>query len=156
QEGTIVIAAVRQESVGEKRVLEATLLAEYFADHGIRTVDLTKENVVEGRLRSKPLRKDIRDWIGNEVKFVDVVGQPNRRAWRLGKEVWVNLGNPAMRRVYESLQSVSFERARLARILIDILSFQLDEAIRDILRLLESREAFPRQGGDGRRNKIIL
>lgn len=144
QSDQVVLNTVRDDSgpYEDDSLFERDLLKAYFSQHSIRTIDLNAENVIEGTVRSKPVPRSVRDSIGGNVKFVEVPGVPNSMVWNVGGEVWVNIENPSMRKVYDLLQrdDVPSIQSSLARALIDILSFDFKDALEAIQEILTEDE----------------
>jgi len=130
QEGELVLSTARAD--GSVTILESDMLQEYLKEHGTKVVDLFKANVISGKGGSKPINKTIRQTVGPSVKFVEVAGIPNRKSWRVGDELWINLANSQMRKVYDAVQAKPFATAQFASVLFKILSYQFDEAIDEI------------------------
>jgi len=126
-DNALVISAVRsdKEEIG---VLEADLLKAFFEAAQIRVVDLVEVNVIEGRQRSRPVP---RQQLGQYVKFVEIRGLPNKKAWKVGNEVWFNPANPAVQSVYQTLtkNEIHYETVRAAKAFTSILSSRFDEAL---------------------------
>jgi len=73
------------------------------------------------------------------VKFVEIAGLPNKKAWKVGNELWINLSNPSMQEIYKELQRVQSEQDKVTfvSILLNILSYKFDEAIQDLVSLIK-------------------
>lgn len=134
QDGELVIRCSRNDA-GDFKVLEAELLKSYFKYHGISTIDLTKETPKEGSLRSRPIPRELRNRIGAYVKFVEIPSMPRKRSWRIGRETWINIAHPAIGRVYRRFRDGQNDAntLRLGTLLIRLLSFELDEAVEEII-----------------------
>lgn len=137
QEGHIVLSTERYDEGGHSKgnaVLEANLVAAYLDEKNIHFVDLTEDNVLEGRQRSKPIPTSIRQELGAQTKFVEVTGLPNKKSWKVGNELWINLANPSMRRIYNVLQEDSLDEDNLKHVLtlFNLLGHKYDEAIYNI------------------------
>lgn len=132
-----VISTVREDT--DQAYLEADLIKAYFKKAKIKVVDLTQDNVLEGKYRSKPVPSSVRQEVGPITKFIEVSGLPNKKAWRVGNELWINLANPTMRSVYDTLQKdiLEPEVLRLTLILLSLMSYHLDDASRKIASWLE-------------------
>jgi hypothetical protein len=137
QKGEMVITAARADK--EEALLEATLLKAYFAGTGATLTDLTEVNVVEGMQRSRPVPSSVRQELGISLKFVFISGLPNKNAWKVGSEVWINIANPSMRKVYDLLQDAGSDPAmiRLAVILFEMMSYQFDTAARKLVSIID-------------------
>jgi hypothetical protein len=142
QEGMTVISAAQCAPDGEK-IIEFSLLKEYFAGHSIRVVDLTSENQILGKYRSKPIPRWVREELSQKVKFVEIVGLPDKRSWRVGDETWINVSNPEMEQLYCLLQSdtLAADQLRMARLLVEISAYQFEESVTSVLEYLDGSEA---------------
>lgn len=129
QENHYVISAIREDSA--KRIIEAELIKAYFKFFKSKIIDLTKVNVIEGKRRSKQVPNFVRDHIGTSVKFVKIAGLPNRRAWKVGNNLWINLANSKMKAMYEHLQSGNLDQYKMQLIvaLFGILNYELDKSL---------------------------
>jgi hypothetical protein len=157
QDGLVVIAAARNES-SEKAdlLLEAAFVMGYLKRKQIPAVDLARTNIVEGRFRSKPVPQALRQRIGT-VKFVEIAELPNKMSWLVGTEVWVNIAHPVVGRAYYRLQAhpKSEQVTDLLEVLVNVLSYDLENAFRNLSRLIESTQtSLPSDeaegGGDAR------
>jgi hypothetical protein len=137
QENQTVISASREDS--EDPILEANLIKAYLASTNCTITDLVTTNVLEGKHRSKPVPSVVRQEVGSVVKFVEVTGLPNKKAWKVGNEVWINLANPSMKGIYKELQTFPSEPSKVAlvSILFNILSYRFEEAIQDLASLIK-------------------
>lgn len=129
QANNIVLSTVREDL--QESYLEADLVKAYFSSSGIEVIDLTRTNVLEGEYSSETVPEFVRQEVGLVIMFVDVPGLPNKKAWKVGAALWVNVANPTMLPVYQALQSdeVDSNMLRLAAILFKVLSYQLDDAV---------------------------
>lgn len=139
QDGEIVITGKRCDK-GDKRILEFNLIKAYCELNHVPVVDLTNENKVVGKLRSKPVPRNVRQEISQNVKFVEVSGLPDKRGWIVDSETWINVANPQMAFVYGLLQSdfIDADQLRLASLLIQICACRFEESAEKILEWLES------------------
>jgi len=139
QEGQLVLSCARADPQDE-RVLEANLLVAYFSDTAVRVKDLTEAVEVTGRIRSKPVPQMVRDALPDRVKFIEVPGIPNRRAWRVKSETWVNISNPQMAKLYERVRAPNLDAstAAILQILVQMLSYQYEDALNGLLRQMDS------------------
>jgi hypothetical protein len=137
QQNEIVIDAV-QSDAEVKRIIEADLIKAYLSESDSIVVDLVSTNILEGKQRSKPLPTLIRQEVGSVVKFVQVPGLPNKRGWKVGNELWINLANPSMHEVYDVLQRVDKGdvKVTLASILFDLLLYRFDDSIQSLVRAI--------------------
>jgi hypothetical protein len=140
QENCQVVSTARHD--GEKKTLEAKLVMEYLKVANVGCIDLVETNVIEGKQRSKPVPGSVRQEVGAQTKFVEVTGIPNKRSWRVGDELWINLANPAMKRVYDALQGGALDpiKLRLASHLFDLLAYRYDLGITTIIGWLDEHE----------------
>jgi hypothetical protein len=138
QENEIVIAAIRNDSeatsVNSRKVaLEATLVMDYLREKGIQVIDLSSENLIEGRQRSKPIPDAVRQRIQGSVKFIELPGLPNRMAWQVGSELWINVSHPAMGRLYSRLRDPAFvgtaDHLEVVEEVIHLLACRFDRAL---------------------------
>ncbi|MFC1651413.1 ATP-binding protein, partial [Candidatus Latescibacterota bacterium] len=132
QDGKLVIECERKDP-RDINVIEAELLIDYFKLHKFKVVDLRKETPI--KLRSKPIPREIRDKVGSRIKFIEIMEMPKTRAWRVGNETWINLANPGVSRMYKSLryEPASEELYKLGTIFFQLLAFDIDTTIRDLL-----------------------
>jgi hypothetical protein len=102
---------------------------------------LARTNIVEGRFRSKPVPQALRQRIGT-VKFVEIAELPNKMSWLVGTEVWVNIAHPVVGRAYYRLQAhpKSEQVTDLLEVLVNVLSYDLENAFRNLSRLIESTQ----------------
>lgn len=137
QENQIVLSTARVDT--DDPLLEANLIKAYCAIEKLNAVDLTLTVVIAGKEISRPVPDSISKELGSSNKFVEISGLPNKRAWRVGKEVWINLANPTMRSVYYALQKDKLERdkVKLASILFSLLAYRLDDTVNKIALWLE-------------------
>lgn len=141
QDGAMVLSASRVDPSRADAISEADFLTAYLDQYQVEVLDLVEEEVIKGRFRSKPVPRGVREEFSGNVKFVEVTEIPNKRAWRVGDETWINLSHPQMSRIYESLQSdtLTANQARAASALIDMLVFRFDDAINTIASMIGSK-----------------
>ena len=140
QQGKTVLAAARNDySDRELMLLEVSLLVGYLGALGIRVVDLSSTNILEGKQRSKPVPEAIRKRISNSVKFVEIEEIPNKISWRVGGEVWINIAHPLVARTYAQMQQRPEEENTLTllEIFANIASYDLENAFRNVCVALE-------------------
>jgi hypothetical protein len=137
QENEMVLSVVRDNT--ERRIMEADMVTAYLEGVNCLVTDLSETNVVEGKYRSKPVPNQVRQEVGSVIKFIEVPGLPNKRAWKVGNETWINLGNPSMHEVYQELQNVEADKTKLSAvsILFEILSYRFDSAIKELMGLIK-------------------
>jgi len=138
QEGNVVVSTVRNDH--DKPVLEAALINAYLEFHKRPAVDLVKTNVIEGKQRSRPVPSSVRQELGTSAKFVEISGLPTKKSWKVGNELWINLANPTMRKLYAYLQRGDLDpgRLRFASALFSMLAYKFDDAIETIATWIES------------------
>ncbi|MBZ5724301.1 MAG: hypothetical protein LAP87_04830 [Acidobacteriia bacterium] len=134
----MVIAAIRDDSEAtradsKKSALEADLVVDYLRENGMRVIDLSSKNLIEGRQRSKPVPEAVRQRIQGPVKFIELPGLPNRMAWQVGSELWINVCHPAMGLLYSRLREPVFvdnrENLLIVEELIHLLTCRFDRAL---------------------------
>jgi len=81
---------------------------DYLRQNGIEVVAPLFEEHDRGKQRSKPIPEAVRQRIQGSVKFIELPGLPNRMAWQVGTELWINVSHPAMGRLYSRLREPSF------------------------------------------------
>lgn len=140
QLGELVIRANRSRS-SRADILEVRLIAAYLGRFGVQIVDLTKARPILGLLRSRPLPSQIRASIGKDVKFVDIEGLANKRAWRVGSEKWLNLAHPQVAACYEILNTAPADEETifLANLYVAVLANEFSSAILQIATRLQER-----------------
>jgi HSP90 family molecular chaperone len=138
QEGAVVLATERFDETDEL-ILEANVVKAYLEKNGIRVIDLASENVIEGKQRSKPIPSNVRQYVGTQTKFVEINGLPKKKSWKVGNELWINLANPSMKRVYSALQkdNQSIEVFNYVATLFKILVYEYDEVTTDIINWID-------------------
>jgi Histidine kinase-, DNA gyrase B-, and HSP90-like ATPase len=139
QEGETVIDGRRQDEA-EMTLIEADMLKEYFYAHQVEAVDLKTTNVIEGTYKSCVIPESVRKKIPKEYKFVMIEGIRNKKAWRVGKEVWINIANPKMKKVYDQLNrdgGTEEEKVRLAIILFGLLGMKMEECSEKIIKWIK-------------------
>jgi hypothetical protein len=114
----------------------------YLEMHSIEVIDLLESLTVVGNLRSLSLPKELRTIVGKRVKFVEPAIKPEKIGWDLGEEVWLNVSNPTVRRIYERIRSVDLtEKEQLAlSILISLVDNEFDLAISQCTKVLTASE----------------
>jgi hypothetical protein len=137
QQGKLVLSASRVDN--NDILLEYDMLKDYFNLRKINVTDLVETNIVEGIYRSKKLISSSREIVGGNIKFIDVAGLPNKKVWRVGDEVWVNTENSSMKKIYDVLnnQNAPMLKKHLAKVIIETLCYQFDDAIDDLINLLD-------------------
>ena len=138
QDNQLVVSAITQD-FSDNKILEAVLLKAYFNWSKIPVVDLTEANVIEGRYRSRGLPVFSRGLVGPATKFIDLPSLPNKKAWKVGNELWINIANPTMKRVYDALQDdiLGTDKVRYAATLINILTYEYDRVISDLSKWIK-------------------
>ena len=142
QRGATVISATANDA-GDSRLLEATFIAAYLKSRFIKSVDLSSDNVIEGKYRSKSVPQMIRQRIQNTVKFVEIGEMPNKISWRVGTELWINVAHPIVSRLYRRLteQPTDSKTVDLTQMLVDLLSYDLEGVFETIVRLIEASDS---------------
>jgi hypothetical protein len=143
--GYIVIEAIRADklSSGMSRVREFDIIEPYLKAHNINVVDLLASSTFVGDLRALSLPKDVRTIIGKKVKFVETGIRPTKIGWDLGKEVWLNVTNPTVRKIYERIrtQDLSAEDNFALSILIDLVDNEFDAVMQRCIGVLVGSDA---------------
>jgi hypothetical protein len=142
QEGKIVLSAARNDGATENRILEATLITHYYDLHDIEVIDLSSSNIIEGKQRSKPVPDVIRRRISGSVKFVEIEEIPNKISWLVGSEIWINTAHPLVKSVYAQMQQRPDSEGilKMFEIFVNIASYQLDNAFRNVCAALENTQ----------------
>jgi len=142
QDGETVLTLTRADAdPRSKEALESTMVNAYLRMFSIKTVDLAKTNVIVGTQRSKPVPSIVRQEVGNFVKFVDVLGLPSGKSWKVGNEVWINTANPLVEQIYSQLQNETLSGAQLkaAVAIVHLLAFDFEEALSDLVSSFVSK-----------------
>jgi hypothetical protein len=119
-------------------VREWDIISPYLKMHKVGVVDLLESASVVGDLRSLSLPKELRTQFGKRVKFVEPGIKPSKIGWDLGDEVWFNVSNPTIRRIYERIRSSDLsEKEHLAlSILIGLVDNEFDSVISQCTKVL--------------------
>jgi hypothetical protein len=133
QQGDLVIDARRNDR-SSIDLIETTVISPFLEARGITMVDLNRERPIQGKERSKPLPKDSRNLVGTAIKFVEFPGLPAKRAWRVGRETWLNLAHPEIARCYEVLSEESESAAaRAAATMVKLAALNFEAVRRDLM-----------------------
>jgi len=132
--GEIVIEAVRADG-GVGKIREFDIISPYLSTHNIKVIDLLESFAVRD-LRSLGLPKDLRSAVGKRVKFVEPGIRPGKIGWDLGDEVWFNVTNPTVRKIYERIRGADMsDKEQLAlSILISLMIMNLTLQYRSALK----------------------
>jgi len=135
----IVIEAVRADG-GVGKIREFDIISPYLSMHNIKVIDLLESFAVRD-LRSLGLPKDLRSAVGKRVKFVEPGIRPGKIGWDLGDEVWFNVTNPTVRKIYERIRGADMsDKEQLAlSILISLIDNEFDAAISQCTKVLTER-----------------
>jgi hypothetical protein len=106
--------------------------------NGIEATDLLTSPAVVGDLRSLALPKELRTVVGKRVKFVETGIKPGKIGWDLGDEVWFNVTNTNVRKVYERIRSSDLsERELLAlSVLVGLVDNEFDGVIEHCVKAI--------------------
>jgi|GEM_PF-4739738 len=137
QDGFIVLSAARSDA-GKEPVLESSIITAYLQAKGIKVIDLVTVNVIEGKQKSNPVPYAARQALGGKVKFVEIPGLRNKKGWKVGGEVWINIAHPQMESFYLQLSATDLttEKLRLSRIITEALHYNYDSSMDLALELL--------------------
>jgi hypothetical protein len=139
QKGYVVLSGKRSDAEGHT-ILEAELLEAYFSFHGIETIDLVKhKDIVNSMVQFKPFPRSLKRRASKDIKFVEVTGLPNKRAWTVGNAVWINVAHPKMGSIYNLVRReeiISSKTMELVNILFGALACDFDGILDEIGRLI--------------------
>lgn len=146
QDGEIVIQCARVDPDGDAVLVESSMLEQYFKWKQVPCVNISDTQSISSLDRARSVPAAVRVVLGDAVRFVDLPGVPMQRAWKNGSQVLLNIANPSVRLVYETIreQPENQDLAQLASILFDVLSLNLDRSVTRIEKLFSqvaSREA---------------
>jgi hypothetical protein len=140
QQGETVIEA-RRPANSEDDLIEISVIVPYLLANGINVIDLNRERPIQGQERSKPLPRESRNLVGANIKFVEFPGLVSKRAWRIGRESWLNLAHPDIARSYEVLSAESDSpAARAAATLVKLAALDFEGVRRDLVGELPKGE----------------
>lgn len=139
-QGETVLSLARFDREGpHDNIMEASLVRWYMRGQGISVIDLTKASGgIDWPTRSVP--RGIRSHIGRNVKFIEPNTSESKVGWLVEDEVWLNLSNPKVRNVFNSLRRDKVHERQLdsLKILIMMIECRFDEVLNFCVdRLLE-------------------
>ena len=145
QKGEMVISAINNDLISYssyESLNELELITKYCDLKNIKVIDLVAQNIIEGELRSKKLSSKSRELIGTRVKFVEIPELPNKKVCIVGEHVWVNLCNGFTKNLYDVLNdsNVNVTTKKVAKSIIDCLSYQFDDVISTLYDILKDNE----------------
>lgn len=133
QQGETVIEA-RRPANSDDDLIEIGVIIPYLLAKGIKVIDLNRERPIQGQERSKPLPRESRNLVGTNIKFVEFPGLVSKRAWRIGRESWLNLAHPEIALSYEVLSAESDSpAARTAATLVKLAALDFDGVRKDLV-----------------------
>jgi hypothetical protein len=148
QQGNFVIDARRSDR-SSVDLVETTVISPFLDAKGVRVVDLNLDRPIQGKERSKPLPKDSRNLVGNAIKFVEFPGLPAKRAWRVGRETWLNLAHPEIALCYEVLSEESDSAAaRAAATMVKLAALNFEAVRRDLLSQVHDHRVATRRSAN--------
>jgi hypothetical protein len=134
-----VISTNRFDSqIAGDTILEADMLIGYFKSFGVKTVDLCNEKIRLDTSIARNLHKEVRDQFGEEIEFHYVGILPETRAWNMGEQIWLNLANDDVKKLFSQLQSgdLSVDGIKMCRVLVHIWAWRFDDAIENLRTLI--------------------
>jgi hypothetical protein len=138
--GSVVIVGVRADMISGTydKVREWDVIAPYLQAHGMSVVDLLESQIIVGDLRSLGLPRELRTMVGKRVKFVETGIVPGKIGWDLGDEVWFNVTNPTVRKMYERIRTSELsDREHLAlSVLVSLVDNEFDLAVEQCVSVI--------------------
>ena len=106
----------------------------------VKAVDLTKENVIDGKHGSWPLPNIMKERMGGRVKFYDVRELPEKMSWKVGDEVWLNGANHNIKKLYRTLIETGYMsslKIDMLDMLVEFLGFRFEDALRRAIAMIK-------------------